>query len=409
MKQIYTILVLVLITARVFAQTPEKMSYQAVVRNSSDQLITNQAVGMQISILQGGVTGTAVYVETQTPITNANGLVSIEIGNGTVVNGDFTTIDWANNTYFIKTEIDLTGGINYTITGTSQLLSVAYALHAKTAESIEGVITETDPVYISWNKSYNDLTNKPNITDTVTAVLDTTTQFVRTELDDDPNNEIQTISRTGLTVTLSNGGGTFQDSINTYIAGTGINITNNIISAMGSGTSGHYVGELYGGGIVFYIYDNGQHGLIASLDDLDGGSGVAWSATGDVEIGASAKTFYDGTSNTTAIVAQDNTVGYAATLCDSYSNAGVSDWYLPSSWEINLLYNSAFVISKILESDGDVSTNGFNAEKISPTNGRYWSSTEFNSSYAWSYRFTDGTTGISNKSDTYRVRAVRGF
>ncbi len=83
--------------------------------------------------------------ETQTATTNANGLVSIEIGNGTVVSGDFATIDWGNGPYFIKTETDPTSGTAYTITGTSQLLSVPYALHAKTAETITGEIIETDP------------------------------------------------------------------------------------------------------------------------------------------------------------------------------------------------------------------------------------------------------------------------
>lgn len=147
MKKVFTFLAAILLTASVFAQSPEKMSYQAVIRNSSDVLVTNQQLGMQISILQGSASGTAVYVETQTPTTNANGLVSIEIGTGTVVSGDFTTIDWANGSYFIKTETDLNGGANYTITGTSQLLSVPYALHAKTAETVTGGITETDPVY----------------------------------------------------------------------------------------------------------------------------------------------------------------------------------------------------------------------------------------------------------------------
>jgi hypothetical protein len=118
-----------------FAQAPEKMSYQAVVRNTTNNLVTNQAVGMKISILQGTATGTAVYVETQTPTSNANGLVSLEIGGGSVVSGNMATINWANGPYFIKTETDPTGGTNYTITGTSQLLSTPYALYAKTSGS----------------------------------------------------------------------------------------------------------------------------------------------------------------------------------------------------------------------------------------------------------------------------------
>lgn len=136
MKKLYTFLAVVLMTASTFAQTPEKMSYQAVVRDSGDNLVSSQPVGMQISILQTTATGTAVYVETQTPTTNVNGLVTLEIGTGTVVSGDFTTIDWSTDSYFIKTETDPTGGSSYTITGTSQLLSVPYALHAKTAESV---------------------------------------------------------------------------------------------------------------------------------------------------------------------------------------------------------------------------------------------------------------------------------
>lgn len=145
MKKIITICAALIMTASVFAQSPEKMSYQAVIRNSSEALVTNTTVGMQISILQGSASGTAVYVETQSPTTNANGLISIKIGDGTVQSGDFTNIEWANGPYFIKTETDPAGGTDYTITGTNQLLSVPYALHAKTAETVTGGITESDP------------------------------------------------------------------------------------------------------------------------------------------------------------------------------------------------------------------------------------------------------------------------
>ena len=134
-KRSFTIAAALIMTVSLWAQSPEKMSYQAVVRDANNALVGTQTVGMQISILQGGSTGTAVYIETQTPNTNINGLVSIEIGSGTIVSGDFTTIDWANDTYFIKTETDPTGGATYTITGTSQLMSVPYALYAKTSGS----------------------------------------------------------------------------------------------------------------------------------------------------------------------------------------------------------------------------------------------------------------------------------
>tara|TARA_R110002072_G_scaffold260722_4_gene419242 strand:- start:20099 stop:21736 length:1638 start_codon:yes stop_codon:yes gene_type:complete len=128
MKKLITICAALLMTASVFAQAPEKMSYQAVVRDGGNILITSTALGMQVSVLQGTSNGTPVYVETQTPTTNANGLVSLEIGAGTVVSGTFATIDWADGPYFIKTETDPTGGTNYTISGVSELLSVPYAL-----------------------------------------------------------------------------------------------------------------------------------------------------------------------------------------------------------------------------------------------------------------------------------------
>jgi ubiquitin len=110
---------------------PEKMSYQAVIRDAANALVSNQTVGMQIRILHGN---TAVYTETQTPTTNANGLVSFEIGTG-ITTDDFSAIDWSTGSYFIKTATDPTGGATYTITGTSALLSVPYALYAKTAEN----------------------------------------------------------------------------------------------------------------------------------------------------------------------------------------------------------------------------------------------------------------------------------
>lgn len=133
MKKYSTILFLLLIN-HFFAQAPQKMSYQAVLRNANNDLITNTTVGMRISILQGSTSGISVYVETQNPTTNANGLVSLEIGSGTPVTGTFATINWANGPFYIKTETAPSGGTNYTITGTNQLLSVPYALYAENSK-----------------------------------------------------------------------------------------------------------------------------------------------------------------------------------------------------------------------------------------------------------------------------------
>ncbi len=138
MKKIFTLIATLLLSICLFAQAPQKMNYQAVVRNASNSLVANQNVSVRISILQGSATGAAVYSETHNVQTNANGLMTLEIGGGSVANGSFIAIDWANGPYFIKSEIDPEGGINYNVTTTQQLLSVPYALYAATSGNGEG-------------------------------------------------------------------------------------------------------------------------------------------------------------------------------------------------------------------------------------------------------------------------------
>jgi hypothetical protein len=135
MKHFLTSLVILLATITSFAQAPNRISYQAEVRNGSNNLVVNQLVGIRISILQGSIAGASVYTETHAPTTNANGLVSLQIGGGTVVSGGFASINWGNGPYFLKTETDPTGGTNYTITGTNQLLSVPYALFSNSSNT----------------------------------------------------------------------------------------------------------------------------------------------------------------------------------------------------------------------------------------------------------------------------------
>ena len=285
MKKVFSILAAVLLTASVFAQSPEKMSYQAVIRNSSDALVTNTQIGLEVNIRQGTTSGTVVYTETQTPTTNANGLVSIEIGGGS----GFNTIDWANGPYFIETKTDPAGGTNYTITGTSQLLSVPYALYAANA----GTAT---------------------------------------------------------------GGGNFT----------------------------HYIGEEYGGGVIFHLWkDNAgvEHGLIVALTDQS--TSQAWSNVTSAAIGTSAQSSWDGLSNSNSIVGQAGHTSSAAKLCLDLVSGGQSDWYLPSIQELNMLWNNYYTVTRALSQISG-------ATQLS--NSAYWSSSESN-----------------YKDRTFCVRAVRAF
>ena len=122
-----------IIDFQVFGQVPESMNYQAVIRDGSGNIVASQSVGIRIDILQGSATGTSVYQETFTPTTNAYGSIAIQIGTGTVVNGNFSTINWGANSYFVETAVDLSGGNNYTVISTTQFVSVPYALYAKAA------------------------------------------------------------------------------------------------------------------------------------------------------------------------------------------------------------------------------------------------------------------------------------
>lgn len=151
----FTLLILALFVeiAVLSAQIPQSFRYQAVARDNSGNVMENQSVSFNISILSGSVSGTAVYIETHSGLsTNAFGLVELEIGKGTPVTGTFSAINWGSNSYFVKIEMDPTGGTTYQELSTSQLLSVPYALYARQAAN-------------GFSGDYNDLINKPSLFD----------------------------------------------------------------------------------------------------------------------------------------------------------------------------------------------------------------------------------------------------
>ncbi|WP_289661655.1 hypothetical protein [Flavobacterium panacagri] len=174
MKLAHTLLLLfVTVTFKVFAQSPEKMSYQAIIRAQDNSLVVNSRVSLKIIVHQGTAAGTNVYQETHAVNTNTNGLVSLEIGTGTVVTGDFSKIAWDKGPYYIETQVDVKGGTNYNITGVTQLLSVPYALYAKTAGGTSS--TPFRSAVISFTATRNiaagDVNNTIECTTTSTLTL----------------------------------------------------------------------------------------------------------------------------------------------------------------------------------------------------------------------------------------------
>jgi hypothetical protein len=301
-----------LLSTQLIAQTPPNaFNYSAVARNAAGQPIATTTIGIQITILKTSTLGNSVYSENHFVNTDAFGLFNLIIGAGAVQSGSMSTIDWSNDNYYLKVGMDANGGTSFLTMGTTQLLSVPYALYAKSAGTVSG-------------------------------------------------------------------GGT------------------------GGGNFTHYIGEEFGGGVIFHLWKDAQgveHGLIVDKTDLS--SSQVWSNVASTLIGTSAQSSWDGLSNSNAIVAQAGHTSSAAALCLNSTNGGQSDWYLPSIDELSLLWHSRFNVNKSLSAIGGAT--------VLPNSAFYWSSTELDSLEAWSFRFPNGDANISLKNTIYYVRAIRAF
>lgn len=310
MKTLVTCILLFIGTMQIKAQSRNAFPYQAVLRDSLSRIISNQAVSIRFSILDSGSTSTIVYQEIQSTTTNVLGLINLNIGQGSVTAGSFNSINWASGSKYLKLELDVNGGSNYTLFGNTQLLSVPYALHANSSTTTNG---------------------------------------------------------------------------------------------------GHYIGEQYGGGIVFYVYDNGQHGLIAATSDLRGIVGglydslLYWSYTGPTPTPGG---ILGGYKNTIAMYPHSGNNSDPVRECFRYINpTGImfGDWYLPSIDELRLLYSQRAVVG------------GFHYDPI-PGNGYYgyYSSTySGNGEGPYEIRFTTGEEGtaatVFGATPYGRARPIRKF
>lgn len=257
------IIAVIAFSSSLFAQSPGGFNYQAIVRDANSQVVANQSIGIQISIKHGSANGPAVYQETFSPFSNDYGLISLEVGTGSVVSGAFSAIDWAHGPFFMETAMDLSGGTNYMVMGASQLRSVPYALFAGTAENVT-------------TKTYS-------------------------------------------------------------------------------------VGDRAHGGIVFYVNEEGTHGLVASADDQN--VNVNW------------------------FEANDNLNNFELHDVDG---ANYMDWRLPTKYELDLMYQRKSIIGNF-------------------TRDIYWSSIEGDSNKAWGQKFENGDMQTLIKESKGSVRTIRTF
>lgn len=164
MRKLLLAFVTIILSVSIYAQAPKGFSYQAVVRDNAGQIIPNQSVGVLISILQGSSTGTLVCSQYYTVTTNDFGLMTLFVGQGSPLVGNFPAIDWGANTYFLQVDIDVTGGTNYQTMGVTQLMSVPYALHATTVEVDNINDADSDPT--NELQSWSNLPGIPQFIDT---------------------------------------------------------------------------------------------------------------------------------------------------------------------------------------------------------------------------------------------------
>jgi uncharacterized protein (TIGR02145 family) len=153
------IILLILFPLCAFSQAPQKINFQSILRNTNGEVVANKTVSLKISILSGSIGGSAAYSETHTKTTDASGLISLQIGAGTVLSGVFANIGWGDFPHFIKLEADFSGGSNFVVLGSQELMSVPYALYASKTDTSSLNLVNRFSSKVSISDTSNMLTN----------------------------------------------------------------------------------------------------------------------------------------------------------------------------------------------------------------------------------------------------------
>ena len=394
-----------LLTLVVNGQTPPNaFNYSAVARNAAGLPIATATIGIQISILKTSPTGASQYSENHFVNTDAFGLFNLVIGAGAVQSGSMATIDWSNDNYYLKVGMDATGSTNFLTMGTTQLLSVPYAMYAKSAGSVSGGTGALVLPTITTNAVTGITSNSATFGGAISNANGNQIVGRGIVYSTSPNPTLGPNQ-----ISIGNGIGTFDAimpvftmyspvrfSPNTTYYVRAYATTENNIYAYGNEVSFTTlsVGQAGpGGGIVFFDKGNATGGwqyLESATSDQS--TGIAWGCDG-TSIPGTQPTFGSGEANTALIVAGCNEASFAAKLCNDLVLGGQSDWFLPSYEELWLMS-----INMHQNSQGNFNTSS-----------SYWSSNEYEATNAYTFNFMAGGGPGNGKGTTNYVRAVRAF
>ena len=369
----------IIITAQ--AQAPQLMNYQTVVRSTSGAPVSSGThVSFRFTIHNGSSTGAPVFVETQTGTANQMGLVTLQIG----AVGNLAIVDWSNGARYLQIEADPAGGANFIDMGTSQLNSVPYVLFAANSAA-----APRGPTGAQGANGITGATGLPGINGGATGPIGPAGITGATGSD------------TGAAGPLGPTGAPGMPGITGPTGLTGFSGGNGASGPTGAaGATGfvHYIGELYGGGIIISVWKDSsvEHGLVASLTDIS--QGTVWNdAYPWAQLNNPYRSFFAGEINTLGVITQTSVTTGAAVLCHRYNGGGYIDWYLPAICELGECYNAACIVNKVLGG-----TNGFQSTY-------YRSSTGDGIFDAIGWSFADGYNLFLNKTFLANVRAVRRY
>ena len=397
-----TAFLFLLLTYSVNAQAPNKLSFQAVIRNSSNYLVISSPVGVRISLLQGSITGSALYVETHTAITNINGLITLEIGGGKVVSGDMKNFNWGLGESFLKVESDPSGGTNYSIASTTQLLSVPYALFAN---SVSGNATNVTGIVAGANGG----TGVANTGKTVTLGGNLTTAGAFPTTLTSTNTTSVTLPTTGTLSTLA--------GLETL---TNKTLTSPILTAPALGTPSAAV-LTNATGLPL------ASGVIGALPVANGGTGATTNAVARTNLGAStlganlftlsnpsAETFprFNADNTISVLSASDFRTAIGVGSLNTPKNLGVLFYNLQNDkygelWKVNYDgTNQTKIVIKLLPANSEIANNSFT---ISPDGTKlffllYSTITTIQSIYSCNIDGTGLTKLVDNVDELYQAR-----